>query len=122
MRETLAIILTVYVSLVLCQELTNRQDSIDGFIQQLAQQNATLRPVRPFQNPGTDQFSNGQNQGSTFGQQQPPSPAPSPSSWPPPQQNTGQTSLEYPSIGTQSPSRPVHKANVSACTYQMVLF
>lgn len=107
MRESLVIILTVYVSLVLCQDLNNRQNNIDEFIQQLGPQNGnentTLKPIRnPFQNTD-NQFPNGQNQGPTpaFGQQPQP-------------ENTGQSSLAYPSSVGQSSNRPTHNTNVSA--------
>lgn len=105
MRESLAIILTVYVSLVLCQVLNNRQQDLDEFITQLAQRNQS-RPVQPFQNPNqpssSNQFWNDQSQGA------PPSP----------QLNTGQSSsfnpVSYPTSNGQSSNRPTHNVNVSA--------
>lgn len=117
MRESLAIILSVYVSLVLCQVvLNNRQQNIDEFIALLAKKNGnestTLRPIQnPFQRP-TNQFQYGQNQGSmlTYGQQPPP---PQPSFTP----------VAYPYGVRESSNQPTHNTNVSAIhtTMQMEL-
>lgn len=142
MRQSLVIVLTVYVSLVLCQSLDNRQQDLDEFITQLAQRNES-RPIRPFQNPNpnqptsSNQFWNGQNQGTQPQQQQQPwtgqnQVTPQQQPWngqgqgqgqgqgfqPLPQQNTGQSSsfdpVSYPINNGQSPDRPTQNVNVSA--------
>lgn len=110
MRESVAIILVLYASLMLCQDLNNRQQTIDEFIDQLAfnRKTESTTTIKPDRNPNQwpYEFVDGQNQGSTqltFAQQ--------------PQQNAGQrpsyNAVSYPT-SDQSYNRPIYNANVCA--------